>query len=65
MHNTFMENDDEESKYSNEEHSFNQSINSTLCRDWLLLDNQNICIQFVNPKYLKNISTVEKMMTVY
>ena len=55
------ENDDTEV----EEHIFHQVGSNILSRDLLLLDNHNTVDQFVNSKYLTNISNVDQQITVY
>ena len=61
MHTTVMDKEEREV----EEHIFHQVATSVLRKEWLLLDNQSMVDQFVNAKYLTNISTAEQLMTVY
>ena len=63
LHTTFAysSNDDSEGV----EHIFHQSIMGILSNTWLLLDNQSSVDQFMNPKYLRDISTVEKSIYAY
>ena len=42
------------------EHIFHQNITGILSNTRLLLDNQNIVDQFINPKYRSNIKTGNK-----
>ena len=41
------------------EHEFHQATQGVISRAWLLLNNQSSVDQFISPKYLKNIHTVE------
>ena len=47
------------------EHIFDQHITGVLCNTWLLLDNQSMVDQFVNPTYLHDIKSVGKHIDVY
>ena len=64
MHTTVAGDENEDIKEEAEEYIFHQGGNDIMSRDWLLLDNQSIMDQFVDPKYLTNVSKGEWEMTV-